>query len=581
MVLQRLAIEKYDWDDDVPESIVKEWKAWFQLLGFLLDTYLARYYFEGWIPPSPQHHIIYQLHGFSDASKCAYGSVVYLRRLVNGVATLAIVWGKSKVVLRHQESWPIARKELVAAVTIAELSKKAFFALGSPDCKQYFWSDSSNVSQWIKNKDLRLDRFISRRIEKICLLSKSEDWRYCPTNLNPADVASRPDSVKKPESRTLWFEGPDFLKQNREIPNCECVSVSVNRVACSEEKGKLYFPEESSIDRLIETAPSLYVLTKRVAYLRAFVEYLRCKFKKRNFVRPKWDTCDLNKALNKIVALVQRRFYGQAVSLLKSDSPEDLTDAIERCIRRSSGQPKQWIRELHSLDRFRPCVDSDGLLRIEGRLNKSPELTDKMKHPLIIPSRCAFTRLVVLKYHTDNLHVGVQHALLSTRKKFWIVNGHASVKQYLNQCGRCALEKAKPVRQLMADLPADRISVSHKPFAVCGLDYFGHINYVESRSTKKAWGLLFTCMASRAVHVEIVTSLSLKDFLLAFSRFNDVRGRVEVIYLDNGSTFQAASKALPKLLYSTELRNSLRGKKIRWEFIPHMPGSGRNVGIYG
>ena len=198
-----------------------------------------------------------------------------------------------------------------------------------------------------------------------------------------------------------------------------------------------------------------------------------------------------------------------------------------------------------------------------------------MKHPLIIPSRCAFTRLVVLKYHTDNLHVGVQHTLLSTRKKFWIVNGHTSVKHYLNQCGRCALEKAKPVRQLMADLPADRISVSHKPFAVCGLDYFVHINYVEGRSTKKAWGLLFTCMASRAVHVEIVTSLSLKDFLLAFSRFNNVRERVEVIYSDNGSTFQAASKALPKLLHSTQLRNSLRGKEIRWEFIPpYAPAQG-------
>ena len=266
------------------------------MLGFLLDTSLARYYFEGSIPPSPQDHIIYQLHGFSDASKCAYGSVVYLRRLVNGVTTVAIVWGKSKVVLRHQESLPIARKELVAAVTTAELSKKAFVALEFPNCKQYFWSDSSNVLQWIKNKGLRLDRFISRRIEKICLQSKSEDWRYCPTNLNPADVASRPDGVKKPETRRLWFKGPDFLKQNREISNCKCVSVAVNRVACSEEKGKLYFSEESLIDRLIETAPSLYVLTKRVAYLRAFVEYLRCKFKKRNFVRPKWDTSDLIKS---------------------------------------------------------------------------------------------------------------------------------------------------------------------------------------------------------------------------------------------------------------------------------------------
>ena len=96
-----------------------------------------------------------------------------------------------------------------------------------------------------------------------------------------------PDGVKKPETCRLWFEGPDFLKQNREIFSCQCVSVLVNRVTCSEGKTKLYFSEENPIDRLIETAPSLYVLTKRVAYLRVFVEYLMRKFEMRNFVRPK------------------------------------------------------------------------------------------------------------------------------------------------------------------------------------------------------------------------------------------------------------------------------------------------------
>ena len=86
---------------------------------------------------------------------------------------------------------------------------------------------------------------------------------------------------------------------------------------------------------------------------------------------------------------------------------------------------------------------------------------------------------MVLQYHVDSCHVGVQHTLLSTRKKFWIVNGNAAVKRYLSQCGRCSLEKAKPVRQLMADLPVERTTAGHKAFAVCGLDYFGHVNYVE------------------------------------------------------------------------------------------------------
>ena len=75
-------------------------------------------------------------------------------------------------------------------------------------------------------------------------------------------------------------------------------------------------------------------------------------------------------------------------------------------------------------------------------------------------------------------------------------------------------------------------------------------------------------MASRAVHVEIVLSLALTNFLMAFSRFTDVCGNVEVIYSDNGSTFQAAAKALPELLKAPELKNALRKRGIKWEFIP-------------
>ena len=132
---------------------------------------------------------------------------------------VAIVFGGSKVVLRNQDSWPVARKELVASVTTAELSKQALNALELP-CKLYFWYDSRTVLQWIQNKDLRLDKFISCRVAKILLYSESEGWRYCHTTVNPANVACRPGGVKISESRKLWFNKPEFLKQSEEIPVC-------------------------------------------------------------------------------------------------------------------------------------------------------------------------------------------------------------------------------------------------------------------------------------------------------------------------------------------------------------------------
>ena len=65
------------------------------------------------------------------------------------------------------------------------------------------------------------------------------------------------DGVKKPEARRLWYEGPDFLKQNVNEPVIEGPNVSVNRVACGQESEELYFPDNSQLDKLIESSPSL------------------------------------------------------------------------------------------------------------------------------------------------------------------------------------------------------------------------------------------------------------------------------------------------------------------------------------
>ena len=97
----------------------------------------------------------------------------------------------------------------------------------------------------------------------------------------------------------------------------------------------------------------------------------------------------------------------------------------------------------------------------------------------------------------------------------------------------------------MSDLPLARLAAHKKLFFYSGVDYFGPPNFAEGRSNKKARGLLFTCMASRAIHVELVTSLSLDNFLLAFTRFTD---RMDRMRGQNASTFQVGSKKLPKLI---------------------------------
>ena len=130
---------------------------------------------------------------------------------------------------------------------------------------------------------------------------------------------------------------------------------------------------------------------------------------------------------------------------------------------------------------------------------------------------------------------------MNTRQRFWIIHGIGSVKHYLSDCAKCSILKAKPVRQLMADLSECRITMCNKPFKFCSSDYLGPHYFREGRSNRKAWGLLFTCLCTRCLHVEVVTSLDLNSFLFVFSCFTNVRGAVDTFYSDNASTFCAAA----------------------------------------
>ena len=107
------------------------------------------------------------------------------------------------------------------------------------------------------------------------------------------------------------------------------------------------------------------------------------------------------------------------------------------------------------------------------------------------------------------------------------------------------------------------------------MDYLGPCPYWEGRSNRKAWCLLMTCLCTRCIYVEVVSSLDLDSLLLAFSRFVNLRGPVDTIYSDNGSTFRAAGDRLPNSLGSMEFHNALRKSDVNWIRIPpYAPSQG-------
>ncbi|XP_045507446.1 uncharacterized protein LOC123703480 [Colias croceus] len=128
----------------------------------------------------------------------------------------------------------------------------------------------------------------------------------------------------------------------------------------------------------------------------------------------------------------------------------------------------------------------------------------------------------------------------------------------------------------MGSLPTVRCTPA-RPFLHSGVDYAGPINI---RTTKgrghhsyKGYICLFVCMATRAIHLEVVSDMSTPAFLAAFRRFVSRRGHCAKLWSDNGTTFVGASRELQSALSS--VGEQLEANGTEWHFIPpHSPNFG-------
>ena len=125
----------------------------------------------------------------------------------------------------------------------------------------------------------------------------------------------------------------------------------------------------------------------------------------------------------------------------------------------------------------------------------------------------------------------------------------------------------------MGDLPLERVKPS-KPFTRVGVDFAGPFELRKSKranKSEKVYLCLFVCFATKAIHLEIVTSVSTPDFIACLRRFIARRGLPSDFFSDNGTNFVGASNELRKLLeiVKTEnVKNFVAENTCKWNFIP-------------
>ena len=168
---------------------------------------------------------------------------------------------------------------------------------------------------------------------------------------------------------------------------------------------------------------------------------------------------------------------------------------------------KGTLKRSSSLVKLDPILVK-GVLCVGGRLNHAP-IPNYQKHQVIVPKNSHLSKLLVWYFHLVSGHSGRGHVLCLVREKFWVVQANSTVRRMLYSCFGCKHKHSPALQQKMADLPSDRVNPGNPPFTFVGIDCFGPFYVRHKRSLVKRYGVIFTCLVVRAVHIEIESLLTL------------------------------------------------------------------------
>ena len=235
---------------------------------------------------------------------------------------------------------------------------------------------------------------------------------------------------------------------------------------------------------------------------------------------------------------------------------------------------KSSSHRLPLVRQLRLFIDGQGALRCGGRIHNAPT-SELAKFPYLLPTKHPYTRLVIYDIHQRLLHAGTNSTVTALRQAYWVSSARQAVRSILRQCVICQKIVGKPYT---APDPPPLIKARVQetdPFDVTGVDFTGALYVREKGRESKAYVCLFTCAVTRAVHLEIVTDLTVEEFLQAFRRFSSRKSLPRLMLSDNASTYLAAANELNILFCSPLLSDALSKKGVTWQFIPkHAPWFG-------
>lgn len=544
LFMQELWQYDLDWDTPLPLELETFWNSFYANLVSMPEIVNPRFV---------QTNIDSELEvvGYCDASAKGYGCCIYIKVKNGGECSTHLICSRSRL-NGINSKLTIPKLELNGALLLAKLASHIAKLLKIQNV--HLFCDSKIVLGWLDLSPVKVPAYIGNRVKEIKKYTQCSFWHFTPGVFNPADILSRGCEPMDISDNSLWRHGPNYLLECNNyslyLANVEkpFQPVSISDTPYTQCTVTI---KNDAIEPIIEKYSSLYKTVRIMAKVLRFIN--KCR-KGSSVSSTEISVGEFRKALSSIQKIVQRHYFAEELKCI--------ADAVPI---------KTSLKSLH------PFVDSNGIMRVGGRLHNA-DVDYSKKFPIILPKHCHITKLIIRQEHFALLHAGLKLVLSSLAQRYYIINSVREVKSVIHKCTICCRHKAETAKQLMGSLPKDRVTPA-RVFERVGIDYCGPFEIKQSTKRNsiisKGYVAVIVCFASKAVHLEVVSDMTTDTFLAAFKRFVSRRGLPTDVYCDNASTFKGANNQLKELYklhnnkdFQENINSFMLQKEIKFHFIP-------------
>ncbi|XP_055585502.1 uncharacterized protein LOC129738342 [Uranotaenia lowii] len=579
MLIQDLWRTGCEWDEAIDDNSFDKWKKWTEIMSQVESLRIDRCYLGNLHSKEIES---LEMHVFTDASEYAYGCAVYFRvKWANGVK-VSLVMSSAKVAPLKRISVP--RLELMAAVRGAKLMKTVQQNHRLKVGKCTLWTDSRTVLSWIRSEARNYQQFVSFRIAEVQDLTNTSDWRWVPSKQNIADILTKWGTGSPLDMDGAWYRGPAFLYE----PESRWPE-QINSPSNTPEEIKpcvlLHHDGAPRLPLIPVTNMSTWNRISRVtATVIRYIDNLKRKKNGEPLFCAKLKESQVLKLqikCKKVKCPLQSEELQRADSILWKQAQNDgFPDEIRRLSKfTESGrnETRYPLPTSSKLFKLTPIVDEKGVLRVKGRMEKAEHLPFDKRHPIILPRDHIITLRIIQHYHELLGHGNRETVFNEVQQKFYIIGLRGVIRTVAKSCVWCKVHRCVPRAPMMAPLPIQRVTPQLGPFQAVGVDYLGPLEVTVGRRKEKRWVAVFTCVSIRAIHLEVVYTLSTPSCLMAIRRFVCKQGVPSDIFSDNGTNFTGAWNEMQKQIYY-ECAEAMTTPRTKWHFNP--PGTPHMGGIW-